>query len=261
MRLSLIGMAGTGKSYWSGRLAESDFRCFCCDDMIAGKLAPELRRPDGSTMKMGEWMGLPYEAQYAEREARYLACEIEILSSIFDLLESGDVPSDEDIVIDTTGSVIYTGEAVLERLVALTTVVHLTTPVEQQEKMLKEYLADPGPVLWHGLFSVEPGESNAEALGRSYEKLLLTRERLYKRCAQVTIDFYKHRQKGFDVNDFLAEITPKREVIFERSLRSSGRRHPKNKSKVLSAVLPSGRHNAERMLRSQACPAPESPEI
>ena len=61
MRISLIGMAGAGKTYWSIKLAQQGFRRFCCDDLIAAKLAPDLKRPDGSTMGMGEWMGFPYE--------------------------------------------------------------------------------------------------------------------------------------------------------------------------------------------------------
>jgi len=73
MRLSLIGMAGSGKSYWSRKLAEHGFRRFCCDDMIEAKLAPELTRSDGTMMKVAEWMGFPYGPHYQECESQYLA--------------------------------------------------------------------------------------------------------------------------------------------------------------------------------------------
>ena len=58
-RLSLIGMAGIGKYYWSKKLEAEGFRRFCCDDLIASKLGPQLIRSDGATMTMGEWMGFP----------------------------------------------------------------------------------------------------------------------------------------------------------------------------------------------------------
>jgi dephospho-CoA kinase len=59
MRLSLIGMAGTGKSYWSEKLAECGFVRFCCDDRIAERLTFQLKKPLSSKADMGEWMGFP----------------------------------------------------------------------------------------------------------------------------------------------------------------------------------------------------------
>ena len=82
MRLSLIGMSGSGKSHWSIRLAELGFRRFCCDEMIARRLSAELHKADGRAMDLGEWMGFPYEPNYKKREARYLVYEIEALHEI-----------------------------------------------------------------------------------------------------------------------------------------------------------------------------------
>ena len=206
MRLSLIGMAGTGKSHWSKKLAGHGFSRFCCDDLIAKRLAPELTRPDGTAMEMGEWMGFPYEPQYKEREAKYMAYEIEVLTEIFELLESGEMDSEEDIVVDTTGSVIYTGEEILGRLRQHTTIVYLSTPPELQEKMLKAYVSKPGPVLWRDMFSKEPHETNEQALARCYAELLLFRQRLYEQYADVTIDYYTRSQEDFGVSDFLKGV-------------------------------------------------------
>lgn len=206
MRLSLIGMSGSGKSRWAGRLAEHGFRRFCCDDLIAAKLAAELGMPDGRLMSLGEWMGFPYEPQYPEREERYLACEIEVLTECLDWLNGPPSTEDEDVVIDTTGSVVYTGESTLERLRRLTTVVHVATPPEVQEQMLRAYVANQRPVLWRGLFSKRTGESSEEALARCYPGLLSSRERLYERYADVTIDHYRAIESGFGVPDLLRLI-------------------------------------------------------
>jgi shikimate kinase len=204
MHLSLIGMSGSGKSHWSTEFAEHGFLRFCCDDLIADKLAAELTRSDGTAMDLGEWMGFPYEPQYKERESEYLACEIAVIGGVLDYL-SGSNP-EEKIVVDTTGSVIYAGEDILGKLRSTTTVVHLATPPEIKEKMLEVYVDQPRPVLWRDIFSKTPGETNEEALARCYSLLLLSRERLYGQHAHVTIDYYVRRREGFGVKDFLGEI-------------------------------------------------------
>ena len=203
MRLSLIGMAGSGKSYWSTKLAEYGFRCFCCDDLIAAKLASELTRPDGTTMELGEWMGFPYEPLYKERESKYLAYEIEVLTGILDYIGSCENSPKENIVVDTTGSVIYTGEKILQKLRRYTTVVYLWIPPDIQERLLKAYVSKPHPMLWRNMFSKGPNETNGEALARCYPQLVLARERLYKQYADMKIDYYRRSEEGFGVSDFL----------------------------------------------------------
>jgi shikimate kinase len=87
-----------------------------------------------------------------------------------------------------------------------TKVVHFSTPPEVQERMLKVYIAQPRPVLWRDMFSNKPGEANEKALARCYPELLSSRERLYEKYADVTIDYYTRNQDGFTVNDFLRAI-------------------------------------------------------
>lgn len=213
MRLSLIGMSGSGKSSWSIKLSELGFKRFCCDDMITEKLDRDLTRPDGTCMKLGEWMGFPYEPHYEERESKYLACEIDVLTKIIESLESDENQSEQHIVIDTTGSAIYTGETLLKRLCLCTRIVHLSTPPEVQELMLKSYLNNKRPVLWRGLFEKKPKETNETALARCYALLLSSRERLYKRFAAVTIDYYTINRKGFEERDFLEQVRfPERQI-------------------------------------------------
>lgn len=207
MRLSLIGMAGSGKSYWSMKLVEHGFRRFCCDDLIAAKLDPELTRPDGTTMELGQWMGFPYEPHYRERESKYLACEIEVLTEILEYLESRKNNPEENIVVDTTGSVIYTGERILRKLRQYTTVIYLSIPPEVRGQLLKAYVSDPHPMLWRNMFSKEPDETEQEALARCYPRLVVARERLYEHYANVTIDYYRRSEEGFGVSDLLNEVS------------------------------------------------------
>jgi hypothetical protein len=203
MRLALIGMSGSGKSYWSAKLAERGFRHFCCDAMIAIRLAPELIAPDESRVTLGEWMGFPYQPQYAEREARYLAHEVAVLGEILDCIEQEASDCDADIVVDTTGSVIYTGKALLSRLCRVTTVVHMATPPEVQERMLELYLSNMRPVLWQGMFDRRPGEAGDVALARCYPNLLSSREAEYERLADVTVAYGVRNRDGFGIYDIL----------------------------------------------------------
>ncbi len=206
MHLSLIGMSGVGKSSWSIKLYEIGFRRYCCDDLIKIKLASELTGSDGTMMEIGEWMGFPYESQYKERESKYLTYEIEVLTEIIGILESCGKQAEENIVIDTTGSVIYTGEESLKRLRRCTTIVHFSTPPEVQGQMLKTYLANQRPVLWREFFNKEPNETFEDAMARCYPRLLISRERLYERYAGVAIDYYRLNQEGFGVFEFLKDI-------------------------------------------------------
>jgi shikimate kinase len=135
-----------------------------------------------------------------------LACEIDVLTKIIESLESDENQSEQHIVIDTTGSAIYTGETLLKRLCLCTRVVHLSTPPEVRELMLKSYLNNKRPVLWRGLFEKKPKETNETALARCYALLLSSRERLYKRFAAVTIDYYTINRKGFEERDFLEQV-------------------------------------------------------
>jgi shikimate kinase len=206
MRISLIGMAGSGKSYWSKRLAQHGFRRFCCDDLIAEKLSLDLTRPDGTKMEMGAWMGFPYERDYKQRETIYLTYEIKVLTEILAYLESHNELYGEDIVIDTTGSVIYTGDKILQKLGRYTTCIYLLTPPEIQEQLLKAYISNPHPMLWRDSFSKRSGETNYESLARCYPQLLSARKRLYARYADIEIDYYRRNEKSFTVTDFLQEI-------------------------------------------------------
>lgn len=189
------------------KLVEHGFRRFCCDDLIATKLDPELTRPDGTTMELGHWMGFPYEPHYRECEFKYLACEIEVLTEILDYLESRNSNPEEKIVVDTTGSVIYTGERTLRKLRRYTTVIYLSIAPEVRERLLKAYVSAPHPMLWRNVFSKEPGETEEEALARCYPRLVAARERLYERYADVTIDYYRRSEEGFGVRDLLHEVS------------------------------------------------------
>jgi shikimate kinase len=200
-------MSGIGKSHWSSKLAKQGFRRFGCDELIAEKLKSELTTSNGITRPMGEWMGFPFEPGYGTRQQKYLEYEIEVMHEILDWLESASSAGDEKIVIDTTGSVIYTGQSVLERLHRQTKVVYLDMPLVVQEQSRIAYRQDPAPVLWLDKFDQQPGETKEQALARCYPLLLTSRTTAYRNWADITLDYYQLREESFTTDDLLSEIT------------------------------------------------------
>jgi len=198
-------MSGLGKTFWARKLSSIGYTCFCCDDMITEKLLSTLTRPDETVMGLGEWMGLPNSPGYKDREAQYLSYEIQVLKEIIGFLgERSDDPN-EKIVIDTTGSVIYTGNDMMETLRRYTMIIHLATTPEVYEKMLKAYLERPRPVLWGAVFNKVPKETDVEALARCYPELLLFREKLYLRYADVSVSYYLHIRDELSAEAFLEQ--------------------------------------------------------
>src|ERR1700761_3320776 len=114
LRLALIGMSGAGKSYWTKRLAAAGYPAISCDDQIEQRLASTLRGGGFTGINgVAAWMGWPDRDTYAERESQYLSEEIAALDEALSHLEKN--PASE-LILDTTGSVIYCGNNQLHRL-------------------------------------------------------------------------------------------------------------------------------------------------
>jgi shikimate kinase len=201
LKLALIGMSGAGKSYWTRKLGLAGFRTISIDDCIERKLVPELSA--GGYRGIGgvaAWMGWPDQPVYLERELRYLACEIECMREALDHVARS---TDEGIVLDTTGSVVYTGEEICRNLQRLTTVVYLAASSEEENTLISRYLSDPKPVLWSGQFHQHRDETVKAALSRCYPDLIAHRKALYEKCAHYIIPMARLRDPELDARGFL----------------------------------------------------------
>jgi shikimate kinase len=201
LKLSFIGMSGAGKSHWTRKLAAAGFRAISIDDRIEEKLAPELNA--GGYRGIGgvaAWMGWPDQVKYPDREQKYLASEIESMREALDEVEAS---GEDGIILDTTGSVVYTGEEICRRLHRLTTVVYLAASTEEEDILIARYLCDPKPVLWGSLFSQLPGESAKDAVARCYPQLIAYRKEFYERFAHITVSTAWLREDAPDARGFL----------------------------------------------------------
>jgi shikimate kinase len=223
LRIALVGMSGSGKTFWAKRLAAIGHPSISCDDRIEERLGAHLAADGYSGISgVAAWMGWPDSATYAQREADYLAAEIAGLDELLTELERD--PSRE-LVLDTTGSVIYTGNRVLERLRRQMTVVYLATSPEEQQLLIERYLTEPKPVLWRGAFQPKDHETPHETVARCYPALVADRRQSYEALAHCTLPLAelhgasgKPEDASCDAEAFLAKI---RAQIENKSGRAS----------------------------------------
>ena len=209
LRLALIGMSGSGKTFWTKRLAETGRPSISCDDRIEQRLATRLAAGGYAGINgVAAWMGWPDSPTYAGREADYLAEEIHTLDEVLTALEKD---RKQELILDTTGSVLYTGNNLLMRLRRQMTIVYLAASAEEQQLLIERYLNDPKPVLWRGAFQPKSGESPRETVARCYPALIAARRQSYEALAHYTLRVAMLRDGSLDAAAFLKMIQSKME--------------------------------------------------
>jgi shikimate kinase len=202
MRFSFIGMSNIGKTYWSKRIASAKgVAHICCDALIEQQLGPELKQLGyHGEQGMAKWLGHPADAQYKTNSGRYTECEQKALrESLKHLRDDAAFPA----VIDTTGSLIYTGADILDELRALTRIVYFEASDAHIDDLFRRYIAHPKPVIWGDSYRPGPDELPRETLRRCYPELLHARAQRYREIAHVTIPFEKHRNHGGPVEGLI----------------------------------------------------------
>lgn len=201
MRVSFIGMSNIGKSTWARRVAaEKGCALIACDALIEKKLAPELALEGQRGLQgVAAWMGFPFDAQYRKNSGLYLAYEQEVMREALAQLKEDK----GDAVIDTTGSVIYTGADILAELRAATRVIYFEASEAHLESLFERYLAYPKPVIWGDAYKPRKDETPQETLKRCYPELLRERARRYKELAHITIPFEQHRNRKADIDTLI----------------------------------------------------------
>lgn len=190
MRIALIGMSGAGKSFWSGILARHGFEVFGCDDDIGRRLAATGEIADPSLDHLGRWMGFPFEPGFARRQALYLSLEHTVMDDLLTSLEAAPLAAEAPpLVIDTSGSVVYAGQAMMQRLRRQSVVVYLSLSPVHRDALRRAYEKNPRPVIWQQHYWRNTGETDREALKRSYANLTADRDSLYRRYAHLEIQW------------------------------------------------------------------------
>ncbi len=184
--LTLMGMSNVGKSYWSRELAKMGFYRICSDVLLQEKLHREKVLGEVTDEALAAWLGMPYEERFVEQQKRFLDLERELFVEILCEIKNG---AHRNTVIDPAGSFIYAGDSVCNEFKARSCMVYLEATTEMREEMFERFMKFPKALVWGELFTVQPGESEQQALARSYLKLLEYRANLYRQYADVTIPY------------------------------------------------------------------------
>lgn len=125
MIYTLIGMSNLGKTHWAERLkGECGFTRIDCDALVEDKLGVQLKTLGYTGIEeVAKWMGFPFDAQYPQTSAEFVQAERAVMLEIIDQLRTSS--ANQPTVIDTCGSVIYTGDEVIASLRELSTVIYL----------------------------------------------------------------------------------------------------------------------------------------
>jgi len=175
-RLAFIGMSNVGKSYRSKVLQnECGFMGYHVDEEIQKALGFD------TIDAISHWLGYPNTPDYPAHEAQYLAQEARCTK--VDFLDT----KGKNLVFDTTGSVMYLDQEILEWLKENSLLVHLDTGESALGAMVEKFFEEPKPLVWNGFFEQQQGEGEHEALSRCYPKLLHDRLARYRGLAHVNI--------------------------------------------------------------------------
>ena len=176
LRLVFIGMSNSGKSY-RAKLFEKDLGFFRYD--VDAHIAKKLGLKDVD--EVASWMGGLGSDSYKEKEKKYMQLENECT------LAPGLDTGNRNLVFDTTGSVIYLDEKVIEFLRNDTLIVNFDVGEDSLQEMLEKYVEHPKPVFWDGLLDKKENESELDALKRCYPTLLKSRLKKYRELAHINI--------------------------------------------------------------------------
>lgn len=195
LHIALIGMSNTGKSFRSNEMEnEMNFEAVHVDEKIEQEL-------NLSCMKaMAEWMGYPSEEKYIRRSQRYLQLE-EKHTVVNDIATKGN------LVLDTTGSVIYLNEETHQHLHKNFLIILLDISEDRLEEMKKMFFEEPKSVYWGDSFSQKKEEPEIDAIKRCYPKLLSDRIKEYRNHADIIIPGEISKYVGLSLERFLEIIS------------------------------------------------------
>lgn len=175
LRIALIGMSNIGKSHWARRFkSRHGFHHYEVDDRIQESLSLS------SIARSAEWMGHPYQQGYVEKAAEYLQLEAEFTQ------KADDVQG--NIILDTTGSVIYLDDDQRGKLSTDYLIIYLSARSDDIESLEKIFKTSPKPLIWGDHYRKLPAMSEEDSMMALYPSLLVMRDGIYRDLADIKIE-------------------------------------------------------------------------
>lgn len=194
LRIALIGMSNIGKSHWARRFKRNfDFKHHEIDDQIQERLSLS------SIASSAAWMGHPYDDKYDENAQEYLRLEGELTA------EAARSPG--NVILDTTGSVIYVDPDILDQLQNNYLVFYLSARKSDMENLISRFKTSPKPLIWGDHYRQISGKSKEESLMELYPSLLQKRMGLYQALSDIEIQA-KRIDKKTDLLQLIKDQLP-----------------------------------------------------
>lgn len=176
LRAAFVGMSNGGKSYRSRVLRDEEgFLWYHVDDEIQAALGFD------DIEGIASWLGYPGDERYTEHERAYLELENRFTRN------ASMQANGQNLVFDTTGSVVHLEPDTLALLRENTLVVHLDVGDSSLEELIQRFYTEPKPVAWCGYYHEGQGETTEAAIQHSYPGLLAERLKRYRELAHMSI--------------------------------------------------------------------------
>lgn len=194
LRFCFIGMSNIGKSHIS-QLLKNDFNfdIYEVDEQI------QARMNLSDIGSSANWMGYPYDERYSANVATYLKLESEKTKAAL-------ISTTQNLVLDTTGSVIYLPDEIHKWLKENFLVINLDCADHMLAEMAHHYFKHPKPVVWGDSFKPQQAEDGLAALKRCYPQLLADRTKCYRTLADITLSGEVSRSQGISAQRILELI-------------------------------------------------------
>jgi len=196
LKIAFIGMSNIGKSYTALRLATHyEFNLIEVDKIIWENLGHD------SMEAFAQWQGHPYTKGYSAREKKSIALESQATRTALQTQE-------QNPIIDTTGSVIYADQDVLELLKRDYYVVYIEAMEDHIETLKVQYFKHPKPLIWAGHYKKLEELSKHASILQCYPKLLESRARSYAKLADVTLPSTMILNTNVSIENIYAALEP-----------------------------------------------------
>jgi len=196
LKVAFIGMSNIGKSYTAMRLATKyDFNLIEVDKIIWENLGHD------SMEAFAQWQGHPYTEGYEEREKHSISLETQATRKALKT-------ELRNPMIDTTGSVIYTDEDVLDALRQDYYIVYIEAIEDHLERLKVQYFKQPKPLIWAGHYETLEGKTKTESILECYPKLLTSRGTAYAKLADVTLPSTIILNPNVSIEDIYGALKP-----------------------------------------------------
>lgn len=196
LNIAFIGMSNIGKSYTALRLATRyDFKLIEVDKIIWENLGHD------SMEAFAQWQGHPYSEGYQTRETHSISLESAATSQA--LKNKSKNP-----LIDTTGSVIYIDDEVLERLIQNFYIVYIEAMEDHIERLKVQYFKHPKPLIWAGHYKKLDDMTETESIMQCYPRLLSARAESYAKIADVTLPSTRILNPDVKIEDIYKALQP-----------------------------------------------------